>query len=208
MLLRFVFLMLVSVFFVHPSMAQDVSSDDVVVADGTPSEKPSEAMVAKAEALRNKITSYMKNFTQQEAQHFFMIYTNYTIISMVNTVRKDVGGAVEQCIENNPDMETELDSRFTKWDEGLAATLEESETNLQGMISAQNYMPATEFEMLFSLVDETRTIENTEFKKIPVTTPEACQFVLSKMDETGDGMNHLLRLTLVSYPQILQQMQR
>ena len=49
-----------------------------------------------------------------------------------------------------------------------------------------------------------REESSDQFKKVPVTSIEACEYLLNKMDETQDTMGNLLDQTLVGLPQILQ----
>ena len=72
---------------------------------------------------------------------------------------------------------------------------------------AQDYMPINEFGMIFGLIDEVRASDSSQFERIPLTTPEACEFMMSKMDETEQSMGQLLLVTQVSLPNLLRKTQ-
>lgn len=166
------------------------------------------AAKAKAEVLKEKVSSTLKELSVDESQHFFVIYTNFTVYSMVHAVREDIQNAVTQCSANNPEMESKLVDRFDLWDSSVSATMEEARDNIDNLTLAQNYLPKSEFDTIFSMLIEVRSADDSQFEAIPVTTPEACEFMLSKMDETQESMNQLLQFTLVSYPSLMQKTQK
>jgi len=179
------------------------SEDGVVTGD------PEAAALAEKQlgALNGQVRGIMKGLGQAELTHFGIIYGNYSVYSMVKAVRNDVGQAVEACIKNNPEMEEQINTRWSKWTKSVDANMKEAFANINAMSMAQDYAPQTEMKRIFSLVDETRAANSSRFEKIPVTTPEACEFMLSKMDETQDNMNVMLIATIRSYPEIMKTMQ-
>ncbi len=188
--------------FVLPSYAQDEGDQqESSFAQGA-------AAKAKASILQEKISSTLKELSVDESQHFFVIYTNFTVYSMVHAVREDIQTAVTQCSENNPEMESALADRFDLWDSSVGSTMQEARDNIDNLTLAQNYLPKSEFDSIFSLLIEVRSADESPFDAIPVTTPEACEFMLSKMDETQESMNQLLQFTLVSYPSLMQKTQK
>ncbi|MGH1456124.1 MAG: hypothetical protein ACRBDI_05035 [Alphaproteobacteria bacterium] len=175
-----------------------------------PAEKASQEDLAKAQtrALHSQVKNTMSKLEIDEVQHFGVMYSNYLIYSMVKAVREDVGNAVTACSENNKDMASELDAKFAAWEKSVGGTLEEANSNLNNMALAQNYMSQDEVKTLFGLADETRRVNSSRFETTPVSSPEACEFMMSKMDETEQSMNHMLQTTLVSYPTILKKNQK
>lgn len=145
---------------------------------------------------------YMK-LDMQEQQHFFLAYTNYNMLSTVKMVQSDVSRAIEACGKNNPDMKKQLDARYKTWDGAISPVLKEAEDNISNMVMAQDYANQDDMKALFAALDETRTKTNSQIDKIPVTTPQACTYLLNKMDETQGQMTSLLNATLVSYPRSL-----
>lgn len=173
--------------------AEEAKSDEAATGRKAPSES--------AKKMFKSISKFAMNLKPPEMQHFYLTYNNYNLLKTVETVRGDVGNAVDACSKNNPDMEDKLRGRYQKWSDALEPVYKESEANLNNMIIAQEYAKPEEIESIFKQVDATRDEAESQFEKIPVTTPEACDYMLGKMDETQESMLSLLRATLISYPQ-------
>ncbi len=157
--------------------------------------------------LSASVSGVMKTLDQKEVFHFMVVYANYTVLSTVKAVQKDVSGAIQACGENNPSMKDDLDSRFETWKENVGTPFAEAEANINNMALAQNYISQADLQGLFAKVDKMRSYNSSNFEKTPVTSPEACEFMLSKMDETEGSMQQLLQMTMQSYPNILEQTQ-
>jgi len=104
-------------------------------------------------------------------------------------------------------MEKQISVRWDKWTKSVDANMKEAWANINAMTLAQDYAPQNNMKRIFALIDETRKANSSRFETVPVTTPEACEFMLSKMDETEDNMNMLLITTIKSYPLIMKAMQ-
>ncbi len=163
---------------------------------------------AAAQRLQDILSEKMATYTQTEMQHMMIIYSNLNVLSMVDNVRADVKDAVTACGENNPEMKSEIDKRFEVWDEDVGGAVAQGRENVQGLIAAQGYMTAAEFESITKLIEEARHTDRNDFEKIPVTTPEACEFMLSKMDETQNTMKYMLMMTTANYAEVLQKLQQ
>ncbi len=148
------------------------------------------------------IGKVMEKVSEKEKQHFSLIYTNYNFMETVLTVQKDVGNAIDKCKENNEELKADLDQRHKEWSDVLSPLMKEAKVNLDNMLLAQDYASKKEIADIFSAIDETRGLSNNQIQKIPVTTPEACKYLIEKMDETQEQMVMLLRSTLISYPQV------
>ena len=189
-----------------------VSSGSFVVAQEEESEKPASSAddlaAAQVDALQGKVSDTMSSLEIEDMTHFTVLYSNYTVYSMVKAVRDDVEGAIQACAENNKDMESSLFDRFGKWDKVVGDSMVEAHDNIQNLALAQTYMPQSELKTLFGLIAATREKDSSRFETTPVTTPEACDFMMSKMDETEDSMVHMLRATLISFPALLQKNQK
>lgn len=170
---------------------------------------PKAAALAKArlEALMSQVNGIKKTLGQAELVHFGIIYGNYNIYSTVKAVHDDVEEAVNACAENNPDMKDQLEARWGVWTKSVNANMKEAYANINAMTMAQDYAPQDNMKRIFALIDETRKANSSRFETLPVTTPEACEFMLSKMDETQDNMNMMLIATIKSYPAIMKSMQ-
>jgi len=142
------------------------------------------------EVLNRKLSELSKDLKTEENQHFRQIYSNYTLIGTVKGVRGDVQNAITACGENNPPMKADLNKRFGVWDAAVQPVLKEARGNLDNMILAQDYATKSEIDAILAQIDETRHHANNQIKKIPVTTPEACTYLLDKMDETQQTMTN------------------
>ncbi len=147
------------------------------------------------------LASISKDLDKKRQQHFYLTYNNYNLIKTVKIVQEDVSDAVDACSEKNSDMEAKMRRRFATWNTAIGPIIEEAEGNLNNMILAQDYAPSEDINALFEEIDKSRTSINNQIQKIPVTTPEACQYLHDKMDETQENMVKLLRRTLVTFPQ-------
>lgn len=163
---------------------------------------------AQSKALTDQVSTIMSGLAADELNHFMVLFTNYNMYSIVVNVRRDVQNAVKLCGENNKEMKSELDSRFESWDEAVSEGMEQSWNNIESLGLAQSYISQNDLKMVYGLVEKTRGTDSSQFKKIPLTTPEACEFMLSKMDETQNSMMLLLRATNQSYPAILKKNQK
>lgn len=162
---------------------------------------------AKQNMLNEKIISISQGLEQKEFAHFMVIYSSYAMINMVLDVQDDVGNAVKACNENNPDMEDKIDARFKEWNKVVGEALENAETNVGNMTLAQDYIPQSELKELNALVRATRQETAMKFQKVPVSTPEACEFMLTKMDDTQNTMVGLLDKAIENFSRVLQKSQ-
>ncbi len=163
---------------------------------------------AKSRVLNKKIVGILKDLTQEEAVHFLTIYSNYNIYSTVKAVRNDVQGAVKACAKNNKSMASNVNSRFAKWAKNVGVSMAASNDVIQNLALAQTYISQSELRVIFGLADELRAVNSSRFETIPVTTPEACKFMLSKMDETEKQMTSMLRATVASYADVRKRTQK
>ena len=163
---------------------------------------------AQSDALQDRMSGIMKGLDEAELTHFMVMFTNYNMYSVVKAVRNDISNAVDGCSKNNPEMEEDLRAKFTKWDTNVGGSMKEVDSNIKSMALAQDYISQNELNLIYGLVDETRALNSSQFEKTPVTTPEACEFMISKMDETQENMIRLLSATMQSYPNMLKKTQK
>lgn len=182
-------------------MAQEAETETAEPADAGVSEKTRSAMVKVMEAAK----AFSDDLTPEQKRHFGVLYGNYNLLKVVETVREDLGSAMEACGEENPDIKEKADVRYEAWTEAVDPVLEDAKANVANMIVAQDYARPREFDQFFKLVDEARAQHGKDVKKVPVTTLEACETMISKMDETQPNMIKLLKATLVSLPLALQE---
>ena len=157
---------------------------------------------AKEMARKTRLMMHdlMQELSEVEKKHFYMAYSSYNLIQTVRIVQDDVSKAIGSCGENNSEMEADLEDRFALWNDAINPLLQEAGGNLNNMILAQAYAPSKDIEAIFAMLDKTRQETNSQINKIPVTTPEACRYLLEKMNETQSRMISLLKSALVSFP--------
>jgi hypothetical protein len=187
---------------VQPALAQEEPAAEAApekpqIIEKEGAEEDTTELRESAEALTKKIT---ENLGDSEKLHFYTLYSNYNIISTVRVVQKDVKNAIESCGEANPDMEDSLDARFKGWSDALNPILEEAKVKIDNMVAAQDYAKSRDIRKLFSNLDDMREEIDSQIDKIPVNTPEACEYLREKMDETQEKLTSMLRTTLVSQP--------
>ncbi len=149
-----------------------------------------------AQQINIKMADLIGKLDENSMQHFMTMYTNYNIIETVKIVRDDVGTAIKACGKNNPAMKKELRARFTDWKKEINPIIKDANGNYKNMMIAQDYAKDSELKEIFDFIDTARTETSRQFKKIPVTSKEACTYLLNKMDETQPGMKKLLESTL------------
>lgn len=165
-------------------------------------EKPSKPDINPAvKKINFMLNDLVKKMDEEEKKHFYLGYSNYNLQGTVKMVQADVKNAIEACGKNNPDMKPKLNERYKTWDAAIAPVMKQSEANLDNMINAQDYAPKKDILAVFKQVDDAREKSESQIEKIPVTTPEACEYLINKMDETQNSMLSLLRSTLLTVPQ-------
>lgn len=203
----FAFLFVVATIFIVPfsTSAQDGDQAQAEVA-----KEPSKDDVAEAKAkvLQDKMVETMSGLTQEEASHFLVLYTNYNVYSLVKAVQNDIGIAVAACAENNPEIADKVTNRFSEWQTAVGSTLQEADANIKNMSLAQTYLSQAEIQEFFTKIDEVRAYNSSRFETTPVSTPEACEFMMSKMSETEKSMQQLLLVAVASYPDVLRKTQK
>lgn len=194
-----------------PAWAQDKPAEAPVAAPA-PEEgvniEAAEEFKEKAEdmkaGLQKKLDDMRDGLDEKQSRHFGIIYYNHNMIETVKTVRDDVGNAVKSCSEKNPDMEKKITERYADWTKAVNERLTEAEGLTQSMMFAQDYASEDEMKDILKSADTLRTHSQTIYEKVPVTTPEACDYLYEKMLETKESMLTLLSSALISVPQEMQ----
>ena len=146
-----------------------------------------------AEKLRYTVSEFIKKLDKEDTAHFMTMYTNYNLIQTVTMVRTDIGNAVKSCGENNPDLKEKMNTRYRGWTNKIDPIIDESQAHFDNMLIAQDYAPKKEANDIFKMLDDTREKAQGQFKKIPVTTKESCEYMLGKMDETQPDLESMLQ---------------
>jgi len=162
--------------------------------------EPSPELAKLNKELREMTIDLKKN----DRRHFFMIYNNHNMISTVKYVRDQVSAAIDACSETNPDMEQALRDRYKIWTDAVNEGIKDAEAQRDNMVIAQDYTKASDIRGILRQADGIRDETNDAVESVPVTTPEACEYLLNKMDETQANMLAILRAALVTLPQAIQ----
>ena len=183
----------------QPTEEQNAPAESATpVTEIAPEQDP--AMIAHQESVE-KVYAMMAALNEKldEAgqKNFSLIYSNYNLVGTVKMVQGDVSTAIKKCGENNPDMKDKLDTRFKDWRGAIDPVIKQAEDKIDAMVKAQSYAKPKELRAIFSAIDDTRKKAQSRIEKIPVTTPEACGYLLEKMDETQESMLSLIQAVLV-----------
>ncbi|MCC6598069.1 MAG: hypothetical protein IT559_04710 [Alphaproteobacteria bacterium] len=179
------------------------AADEKKAAEPVTQDAPAAAQ--KKNPVIEAAADFTKDFSDVEKRHFGVLYGNYNLVKVVETVQKDVGLAANKCGDTNPDMKAALDKRYEEWNAAIKPVMGEAEGNINNMIYAQDYAKPKEIKKFFKFIDKTRADRDKEVEKIPVTSKEACEHLLKTMDSTQASMIQLLQATLISLPQIIQE---
>ena len=166
-------------------------------------EETDAAEVEKPMTVYEEIEAFTKELDEPSQQHFYALYGSYNLIKVVEDVQNQVGKAIDKCADANPDMKDALKTRHKDWTKAIKPIMKEANANVDNMIIAQEYAKKKEVKRILKLNDELRENKAGDVDKFPVTTPEACEYLRVKMDETEANLTELLRSTLVSLPQSL-----
>jgi hypothetical protein len=187
-----------------PQQTDEEPKTTAPIAQGTDKNNPNIEPSPEMKKLQDALGDITKPLDGLQRRHFFMIYNNNNIISTTKTVQTDVTKAIEACGKNNPDMKEALNARFKIWNDALSVQIEKAEANRDNMIIAQNYSDSKTIKNVMKIADDLRDETQMKIEKTPVTSKEACDYLLNKMDETQNTLINLLEQALVSFPQALQ----
>lgn len=168
---------------------------------------PSKQAKEDSEALHKAIDDLLEDLPEINQKHFMTLYHTHNIVSVVKTVRHDIGKAVEACSEKNPDLADKMKTRFTQWQDKTSPILVEAEGNINNMIIAQDYAQPQEITAILNLANEVRAKGEASLNKVPVSTKEACEKLYTTMKKTQKDVIDMMRETLISVPHAMQQEQ-
>jgi len=177
--------------------AEDIVADAPLDAAVEP--EPDERFVS----VHDKIKAFTEDFDEASTRHFYALYGSYNLVKVVEDVQVQVGDAIEKCSEVNPDMREALENRYNDWKGEIDGVLDEANGNIDNMIIAQDYAKPRAIRKLMKFIDKKRISKSSDVEKYPVTSPEACEYLRTKMDETQGNLIGLLKSTLVSLPNSL-----
>lgn len=183
------------------------ASSDVATEKGDKnqaSKTQARAMDPEVRALNKSLAELTMDLDDNDRRHFYTLYNNNNLISTVTYVRDHIGEAIDACSENNPDMEDDLRARYKKWTDAVNEKLEEAEAQVENMVLVQEYASDDAINEVLKQADDLRAKTQENVERIPVTSPEACEYLLNKMDETQETMLRYLGTVLVAMPQAME----
>ena len=191
----------------HPVNAQDKSSKEETKVSKEEAKKLIEENRKKVEAEIKKETpitewissenALLKRLPKKNQQTFFIIRNKHSVIRAVETVRRDVGNAVEACSKNNRDMAKPMKKRFKEWTNSIDPIIKDAKGFLEIELKEQEAFHVTDYKHITKLNDKAYSFSEKQIKKTPVTTKEACQGLIASMDRTEDNLINILQDTLL-----------
>ncbi len=112
------------------------------------------------------------------------IRENFGYIRSISVAQSSVENAVNQCADQNPDMKADITEKFAKWNGDIAAVLDKQAKQLADAVSEKNFKDPAEVQAYLDAIDDMADYSESHLDKSVVTTPEACQNLISSMDET------------------------
>lgn len=156
-----------------------------------------------AEKLYEDLKKIVGDLDEQNQRHFLAIYSTYATIAAVKTVEQDVGQAVDACAKANADMKDVMKDRYKKWQQSIKPVLDRASVQVDNMVVSQDYEKPKAIRDFLKRVDDVRKKTSESLSKVPVTTPDACQYLHDKMDDTEKTLNTLLEETLIAIPRTI-----
>lgn len=144
------------------------------------------------EKLRKASIEFIKDIPEDAVKPLFMIRESYGIIHSIHSVKRDIGNAVDQCAEANPDMAEDMNGRFEAWSDEVTPALEEQDEKLKAVIQKQAYKDPQEINEYLGLIDEAAAYADEMLDKQVVTSEEACTSLMNSMDSTEENIVELL----------------
>ena len=163
----------------------------------------SDEAVQDAEKLYEDLKAIVAELEEQDQRHFLGIYSTYSTISAIKTVRKNVEKTVKLCGKENPDLKDKMNGRYKDWNKTLTPVLKEAKAQVDNMIIAQDYAKRKTIRTFLKRVDSVRDKTEKSLNKVPITTEEGCNHLHDKMDETQETLTTLLQETLISIPRTI-----
>jgi ABC-type transporter Mla subunit MlaD len=187
--------------------ATEIQAEESAAADDAAqaSSAPAPTMDPDVRALNSNIAELTMDLDANDRRHFYTLYNNNNLISTVKYVRDHIGDAIDACSENNPDMEEALRARYKEWTDAVNEKLGEAEGQVDNMVLAQEYASDGDLNEILKQADDLRAKTQENVERIPVTSPEACEYLLNKMDETQANMLRFLSAVLVAMPQAMDE---
>lgn len=186
------------------SVGTAIAADDQVAAAPVEKTQPEKKAGNPYLPRLEKKTKELGDKIDKDAQeHLYFVREGYGVTRAVAIVRRDVSTAVKACGKANPDMKTEIDSRFESWTEKVDPVMQEKQGEIDAAIDGQTYLKPKEVRDYLKLIEQAGDYANKAIDKEVVTTPDACNSLLKSMDRTEDVVRKLLsKLAFLPWPPV------
>lgn len=208
---RFILLTILSVFLgcaTLSAQAQDQTPDKKEAAaeaakgaERAVSKKPADPDLVALEARSLELSKTLK---EEELKHLFYIRETFGSTRAVKVVRRDVEKAVKACAKENPDMRTTLTERFSNWAGAIDPVLESKNKEIDAAIAEQTYLKPKDIKDYLKMIEKAADNVDKGITKTPITTPQACNGLLTSMDHTQKTLAELIAsMTLSPWPPVV-----
>lgn len=133
----------------------------------------------------------------EKKQTFFVLRTKHSTIRAIETVRRDIGNAVEACSVKNSELKNEITERFDEWKASVNPILDDARKYLDQELQEQQAFHRTDYDHIIKLNDKAYKFSDEQVKKTPVTEKKACEQLIRSMDRTEDNLISLLQDILI-----------
>ncbi len=182
-----------ALFFILPAYAQEEQ----------PAAQPQpETPITKWMAAESAVVAGLDD---QGKETYFILRNKYGLIRAIRIVKKDVGKAVQECGQANPDMQDQMHTRYNAWTDSVDPILRTAESYLKQEIKQQTVVELGTFMDMLDMNDEAYDFQQAAIDKKVVTTPEACNKLLLSMDRTEEDMLRLMQAVLLPESLIRQE---
>lgn len=139
----------------------------------------------------------VKGLDDAQKDTYFILRNKYGLIRAIRIVKRDVGNAIQECGQANPDLQDPMTKRYKSWTESVDPILKTADAFLEQEIKEQKVVSQDTFQKMLDMNDEAYDFQQDAIEKTVVTTPEACNKLLKSMDETEEDMLRLMQGVLL-----------
>lgn len=170
------------VFISFPVLAEEAKKNE--------EEKVADTPITQWMAAESEVVEALDN---QDKESYFIMRNKYGLIRAIRVVKQDVGNAVQECGQANPDMQDNMNARFDAWTDSVDPILIKADAFLKQEIKEQTIVEGRVLRKMLDLNDEAYDFQQAAIEKTVITTPEACQGLLESMDNSEEDMLRLMR---------------
>lgn len=144
----------------------------------------------------------------QNQKIFFVLRNKDNVIRSVKMVERDVQIAVKSCAKENPEIGSEIKSRFKDWQNAVNPILKEAESFLKKELKEQEAFHISDYKHITKLNDKAFEFSEEQIQKKPVSSLEACQGLIKSMDRSENQLVELLQDILLPEEVVRKRLER